>query len=53
VAVVVIDDRDLGGVAVDAAQPVGGQRAAGSGAEDHDARGMRPPSHRRLLFTSA
>ena len=36
VAVVAVDDDDLGVVAVDAPQPVGGQRAAGAGAEDHD-----------------
>ena len=37
VAVVAVDDDDLGVVAVGAPQPVGGERAAGAGAEDDDA----------------
>ena len=48
VAVVAVDHRDLGGVAVDPAQPVRGQRAAGAGAEDHDAM-AHANDHRRTM----
>jgi DNA-binding transcriptional ArsR family regulator len=47
VAVVAIDDMDLGRVRIEAtAQPVRGHRAAGSAAEDHDLL----PAHDDLLF---
>ena len=46
VAVVAVDDDDLGRVAVAPAQAVGGQRAAGARAENDD-----PVAHVRIIAT--